>query len=225
MERSDGIPRRGGAVQRRPVIAGAGAAALAAVAIGCGDTAPDDRPTAQRGATTAAQVSPGEPPTPPVNPAKPAKRRPPQAAAPDPADPADRPPPKTLPDGTVIIPPPAITAEEAEPGAQCIRRENGLVPPAPGLRARMASARSVEITLTTPAVAPACRVVHAEITVDVADDEFPGYPVAWAIGRPGQLRRTLRLPRWFKGTPDTVHASVSSTSHRISKVVSVHIGA
>jgi hypothetical protein len=209
--------------RRRLDIVCALAATAAGILAACGGAstdeealAPEPGTTQSTQETTAPLAGPSRPPTAPRRPDGSRRER-------DPADPASRDRAYTMPDGTVVIPPPPVASEERQAGRRCGEREGNPVPPNPGLSARLAGDRAVAITVETADVRRHCRAVRAELAVDVAGDGYAGYSTMVRIGDPGRSVHRVTLPAWFRGTPDIARASVSTVTRRVSETVSVRI--
>lgn len=105
---------------------------------------------------------------------------------------------RTLPDGTVIYPAPAPTNRQVPASNGCSRSQVRLqdgqteirsVPPAPGLRAKYAGPRKVEVFVTPGKPPERCRPDFVNILVDYSRDSYP--PIARTVRLRGD--RTMRL--------------------------------
>ena len=142
-----------------------------------------------------------------------------------------RPPARTLPDGTVVIPPATPARGTVTASDTCdthsVQTEHGgsktvVVPPAPGLHAALAG---TQVVVDIDAGKPPARCAPSFVVILLANTRGHGQVSTHSIAtgsHPAQ-RLTLPSPTFFSAPPDVVRAYSASKDGRESRVSSVSV--
>ena len=140
--------------------------------------------------------------------------------------------PRTLPNGTVIIPP--LPPTQAASAASDICASQGVqdggpaarapAPPRPGLRAELG--RDVVNVYYDPGDPPGrCRPDYIHILVDVNNDALPPLSRTVRLTRPGERKLTVPVPEFFDSMPDVARATTGTDRGQLSPTARVRISA